>query len=202
MSLKGPKTHNLKSIWQAYVMKLRAKPEWFQSKSKRSLKMQNYTVCCKYIDELGKPRIMTYDYGVFKDAMELFFTLAKEAIIDGEALDFGHGIGKIAVRRVERNHARKMVNFYKTKLQPHVWNEEKQKMMRAKIIYFTGNDYCRIGWHKQGKLTNETVYEFLPTSETASGIGFKQMMTTALNANPNQKYKYIYFPLKRKAKAK
>jgi len=90
-----------------------------------------------------------------------------------------------------------MINFGKTMKQPKVWNEELGKEVREKIIYHTKDDWCRIAWHKFGKLYNSSMYEFKPSAQTKSGIGFRQQLSKALDENPLLRYKYPYYPLRK-----
>lgn len=188
------KTHHVKEIWQSYaVTLLGANPEWWGVPYKR---VKNYFLYRKYTDEKGRNNVIeVFNYKTFKRIVEMYFSLAKDAIIRGEALDMTSGVGKICARRVERNHAHKTINFAKTMQQPMVWNEELGKEVRKKIIYHTSDDWCRIGWHKFGKMKNETMYEFVITKNLKSGEGFNQMLVQALTKDPFLKYKYIYYPL-------
>lgn len=189
-----PRTYYLKDIWESYAATLlAASPEWWGIVHN---KVQNYYLYRKYTDDKGRNNVIeVFSYDKFRGIIETFFSLAKEAIIQGEALDMTSGVGKICPRRVQRNHTHKTINFHKTKLQPKVWSEEHGKEIRKKIIYYTSDDWCRIGWHKFGKMKNETMYEFTITKNAKSGVAFNQQFDKALKADPLLKYKYIYFPL-------
>lgn len=192
-----PQTYHLKHIWESYALSLlAANPEWW---GKYHNKVQNYYLYRKY-EENGKPIVIdVFDYGKFREIIETYFQLAQDAIIDGKALDMTNGIGKVAARRVERNHTHRTINYAKTRLQPKVWSEELGKEIRKKIIYHTMDDWCRIGWHKYGRLKNETVYEFVITrnnKEYCNVLSFNQKLDKALKAKPLLKYKYIFYPLK------
>jgi hypothetical protein len=134
--------------------------------------------------------------------MKVFFDLAKDSVVyDGGALKLLGRLGSIAARRVERDHSKKVINYERTKQQPKVWNEEKQKEVPSKIIYFTTDDWCRIGWHKIRRwVHNLNVYEFRPAKDLRSGKGFDQIMVRALTETPSIKYKYEYYPLKKRKK--
>lgn len=189
-----PKTYHLNNIWEQYAATLlAANPEWWGVVHNR---IQNHTLYRKYKDESGRNIvIMTFCYEQFKKVVSTYFQLAQDRIIQGEALDMTSGVGKICMRRVERNHSHKSINFHKTKLQPKVWSEAHGREIRKKIIYHVSDDWSRVGWHKFGKMKNETVYEFRITKNAKSGIGFNQKIDKALKENPLLKYKYIFFPL-------
>jgi hypothetical protein len=193
---QGPNTYHLKDIWESYAATLlAANPEWWGTKYN---KVQNYYLYRKYNDSITGRKIVieVFTYAKFREICETYFELAKEAIIKGEALDMTSGVGKICARRVQRNHTHKTINYARTKLQPKVWSDEHGKEIRKKIIYYTNDDWCRIGWHKFGKMKNETVYEFTITKNSKEGICFNQQLDKALKANPLLKYKYLYYPLK------
>ena len=189
-----PKTYHLKDIWENYAATLlAANPEWWGIVHN---KVQNYYLYRKYTDDKGRNNVIeVFSYDKFRDIAETYFGLAKEAIVKGEALDMTSGVGKVCARRVQRNHTHKTINFHRTKLQPKVWSDKHGKEIRKNIIYYTSDDWCRIGWHKFGKMKNETMYEFVITKNAKSGVAFNQQLDKALKADPLLKYKYIYFPL-------
>lgn len=191
-------TYYLKDIWEYYSYKMLASNETWVGVNQDKIK--NYRIYAKYVDENGKKRIeevMTYK--VFADAMRTFFDLAKQQVVQGGTLKLKGHLGVIAARRVQRDHSKKTINFHKTNLQEKVWSEEHQKMVPKRIIYFITDDWCRIGWHKVRRwLKNVTVYEFRPAKDLKSEKGFNQLLSKALADNPNLKFKYIFYPLKRK----
>lgn len=189
-----PKTFHLSDIWEQYAATLlAANPEWWGIIKNG---VQNHTLYRKYTDDNGrKIIIMTFCYDKFRKIITTYFKLAQDTIIQGNALDMTSGVGKMCMRRVQRNHAHKSINFYKTKMQPKVWSPEHGKEVRKKIIYYVSDDWSRVGWHKFGKMKNETVYEFVITTNSKSGNCFRQKIHKALNNDPLLKYKYIYFPL-------
>lgn len=196
--MKGPKTYHLQEIWEWYALKvLAANPEWWGVYKDP---VQNATIYSKYYDEKGRRCVIEMmSYAKFREAMSLLFELAKEAIIDGEVFSFKSKIGRIRVRRIEIDHSRKRVDFYKTNMRPKVWNEEKQKLVPSKVICYTDDDYNKVGWHKNGGfLKNLVLYEFIPTKNLSSGKGFNQMLHKANRENPILKYKYLFYPLKKR----
>lgn len=187
---KGTSTNFMKEIWAAYA---------------RKLLLANPTLRGKFENKIPNSKIykgntVVLTYKVFRETMDVFFNLAKERICQGDTLVFKRSLGSIRARRVERNHANPTVNWARTMAQEKVWNEEKQKFVAAKRIFYTGDDWFRIGWHKPKYPSKEmVVYEFRPTKALKNGKGFDQMLTKALRENPYLKYQFIYYPLKRKA---
>lgn len=195
---KNPKTYHLKEVWEWYALKLlAANPDWC-GLCKKGDKTQNYFIYAKYTDSSGKKRMdEIISFKSFKDVVTEFFELAKEKIIAGGTLKLANNLGNIFPKRVARDHSKKVINYAKTKLYPKVWSEEKQKMVRSKIIYYTNDDWCRIGWSKLNKaVRNLAVYEFCPTTgDDKHRKGFKQMFAEAIKANPLLKFRYKYYPL-------
>lgn len=195
--IQGPEVFLLKHIWRHYSFSiLAANPTWIGMR-KHGNQIENYYIYNKEYDLNNKLKIVeVFSYPRFRDIIELYFKKAKEAVIEGQCVNMTNGIGKIAIRRVERNHKNKSINYAKTKLQPKVWCPIRNKEVYTKIIYFTEDNYCRIGWHKFGKIKNESTYEFLPSKMSRGGTGFGQQLSKALNNDPLLKYRYIYYPLK------
>lgn len=199
-----PKTHFVQDIWESYAFELlRNNPEWWGvPKAHNSVK--NYFLYRKYVDEKGKLTVIeVFNYKKFREVIELYFTLAKTAVINGAALDITSGVGRIAARRVERDHSKRSINFFKTKQQPKVWSDKLNREVRARIIYYTSDDWCRIGWHKFGRLKNESGYEFAITKSNKAyckQLSFGQQFDKALKENPLLKFKYVFYPLKSKTK--
>lgn len=188
-------SYNVRDMWEAFIKeKLATNPEWWTKK--------NYTWGWSRFSlwklENGRPvEVMSYER--FNKIIRAYFNRAKKAIIKGEAVNMQAGVGKICARRVERDFRKKKqrnINWPRTKLQPLVWSEKKQRLEYANTIYFVEDEWCRIGWHKTESLANETVYEFKPTAVSSDKKhGFTMEFSTALKANPLLKYQYLYFPL-------
>jgi len=186
-------TYHLKDIWDSYCLSLMASNEdWVGDNGKEVLYRSMYR---KFKNKGKSSVIEAITYEKYVEVVSMFFELAKEHIIRGEVLNLGNKVGKICARRVQRDHKKKSIDHAATLRQPLVWNEEKQKETR-KLIYFTSDDWCRIGWHKTNSITNETVYEFKPTRNLRSGAGFNQQFSAALKRTPTLKYKYLFYPLK------
>lgn len=191
----GKKNLTLRDIWQAYVNKLlKENPEWWA-------RVYNYIPRCKVYAKVDNKVIEMACYIKFRKVIEQYLERARAAIINGEALNIGSGVGKICGRRIQRDFRKKTqqkIDWYKTKRLPNnlVWNEEKKKMVYKKKVYFTTDDWCRIAWHRFGMIRHETVYEFAPTTRNSKGeTGFKMEFSQAQTKDPLLKYKYIYNPI-------
>jgi hypothetical protein len=192
---KGTQTYHIKDIWNAYSMKLLSQnPEWW-GRAKHG--MPAYNLYRKYTDAKGKLCVLNVlDYGTFSEVIRLYFERAKEEIIQGKSINmFGH-LGKIYARRVERNFKNKAVNFKATSQQPLI-EQEDGSFKRAKIIYYTSDDWCRISWYKPAIVANKALYEFKPTKNLRNGKGFNQMLDKALTENKALRYRYPYFKNKK-----
>ena len=188
----------IKDVWEYYSYKLlAANPTWVGVNQD---KIKNYRIYAKYTDENGKKRIEeVLTYKVFADTMRTFLDLAKQQVVEGGTLKLKGHLGIIAARRVQRDHSKKTINFNRTNQQEKVWSDKSNKMVPSKIIYFTSDDWCRVGWHKIRRwVKNVVLYEFRPAKDLKSGKGFNQMLSAELIKNPNTKFKFIYYPLKRK----
>lgn len=198
---KGQTTFHMRDIWEWYSYKLlNANPEWCGVTKD---KVKNYYIYAKYTDTNGKKKVEeVLSYKVFMETMTTFFNIAKEEVVQtGLPLILLGKLGRIRPRRVQRDHSKKVINYSRTAQQPKVWNEEKQKMVPERLIYFTTDDWCRIGWLKNPRwLPNQAVYEFRPAKDLRSGMGFDQILSRALTENPLLKYKYQYYPLRRHPK--
>lgn len=189
----GKKMYVIKDIWVNYVQKLLVEnPEWWTRHEKGTPHYRLYR-------KQGTRVIEVNNYGRFRQTLELYFMKARMAIINGEAINMTNGVGKICAKRVERDFRKerqRRINWQKTKQQPLVWSEEKQKMVYKTKVYYTTDDWCRIGWMKSKKVQNETVYQFSPTRPNSAGTsGFVREFIEALNRDPLLKFKYLYQPI-------
>jgi len=190
----GKEIHLIKDIWIAYAeMTLKENPSWW---SRYKNKCKHYRL--GYFK--GQEMIEVDSYPRFRRVIEYYFDRAKQAIINGEAINITAHIGKICGKRVERDFRKKKqrrVDWHKTRQQPKAWDKERNKMAYVNTIYFTTNEWCRIAWVKNGMVENETVYEFAPAHRnSAATSGFKLEFSNAQKADPLLKYRYLYNPLK------
>lgn len=188
-----PKVHTMKDVYSDYAEELlRKHPEWW-GKYSRTCRLKNafiYTMNSK-----GKP-VLKMSWPMWKDITGAFYHKAKFAIIQGETLRLGANLGKIQISRIERNFAKPVVDWPST--QKENLRDENGKLIK---IYYTNEDYCRISWKKNREIPNETMYTFDPaTRNMATGKGFKGEFATALKENPLLKYRYKYYPIKKRRK--
>ena len=196
--LTTPKMNHIKDVWKSYSLKLLATNDGWWGRYHN--KLEN-SIIYRKVEINGKSKVeVIFSYDQFRQILDEFFLAAKQAVIMGEAINMGNLIGKVCARRVERDHSNKKVNWGRTNLQPKVISAKTGKLVPKKLIYFTDDDYCRIGLHKTGKIRNETVYEFAPAENNKCGTGFKQEFTTAMRNNMLLKFRYLYYPLERGAK--
>jgi len=196
----GKEMYLLQDIWMAYAEKLLAEnPGWW---SKYKNKCKHHFI--GYYDEQGR-KIEVLSYPKFRKTIEYYFDRAKTAIIRGEAINIGSLVGKICGLRVERDFRsdkQRCIDWGKTVKYGKVYDPDKGKEVYAKLIYYTTDDWLRIGWVKTGLLENETVFEFAPASRNSTGsAGFKGEFSEAQRADPLLKYKYLFRPLKLKKHA-
>ena len=189
--IDSPKMHHIRDVWKVYAFNLlTAHTDWW---GRYHNKTDNYYIYRKINTDRGISIEEVFSYAKFKQIIDEFFISAKVSVIEGEAINLR--IGKVCARRAERDHSNKQVNWGKTRLQDKVVSEKTGKLIPKKMIYHTEDDYCRIGFHKVGKVRNETLYEFKPADNNSMGTGFKQEFTKALRQNILLKYRYLYFPL-------
>jgi len=180
----------------AYAKKLlAANPHYW---SKYYNKIYHYYIYERVVDKDGITRTKeVFNYKLFRNIIEQYFERAKTAIVNGECL-IVNCCGRICGKRVERdfrNAKQKQVNWGKSNKYKE-YSEEKQKYIYTKLIYFTEDDWLRIGWFKPG-IKNEVYYEFDPASRNSSGTsGFKYEFSKANEENPLLKYRYPFFAIK------
>jgi hypothetical protein len=193
-------TYHARDIWKYYSRTLLLQnPEWWGVYKD---KIPDYTIYRKYVDEKGRKCVIEIiSYKTFMSTLSLLLEKAKFAICEGETFNLLHRMGKICARRVERNHAKRTINYARTRAQNKVWSETKGKFVPAKIIYHTSDDWCRIGWHRVKICAkNQNLYEFKPAKDLRSKKGFNQLLDKALKTKPFLKYKFIYYPLEKRKK--
>lgn len=173
---------NSKDAYVAYAKQiLKEHPEYW---SKYANRVSHYQIFhkegTKVVEILSYPRYMA----VVKE----YFKNAKHYVIEGKSLVLGNNLGRIAGRRVERNFANKQVN----------WKASEEKWEKTGVrkgpVYFTDDEWVRIGWTKTGKLKNRFLYRFSPAEGNSTGQGFKLEFTNANMENPFLKQRYEYFP--------
>jgi len=127
-------------------------------------------------------------YTQFRSILEYNNNQAQAHIIAGERYKLGVGMGYIQARRVERNFNKPKIDVVGT-IQYRRANPEKLGANNKKpVIYHQDEDYCRIGWNKLNKVSNEAIYEFKPCKY------FRIAFSRAITDNVNLKFKYLFFP--------
>lgn len=192
-----PKVYNCPDVYLDFVEKLLQENPEYWTKYNKNRRMRHFWV----YTQVGSKIVEVINFDRWKDIISYYFISAQDRIIQGEALVMGNYVGKIQARRVERNHAKKTIDFHKTGLQPKV-ADENGKLKPEKIIYFTDDDWIRIGWVKTGKIPNETVYRFKPAQGDSTVNGFKEKFSSANSKNPALKYTYTFYPFDRVKKLK
>jgi hypothetical protein len=142
-----------------------------------------------YILINGQTIVLTYDR--WFNIMASYLEQARKSIIDAERLSMGK-LGWIHAKRIERNFRNKKINWKETNKQEKVFDQEKQRMVPVRKIYYTGDDYCRVGWSE--RKGHAVLYKFIPTYSSRQRVGFKQQFSNANIQNPVLKLKYIYYP--------
>ena len=187
-----PVTLSNKDVYQLYVKKLlEENPGWYTRWS-ISLRMSNATVH----NENGK-EVMSWS--LWKKIIEEYYFRAKTKIIQGEDFRIGGSLGIIRMIRVERNYEKKTINWGATRKLNKFKPDGKPL-----LVYFTDEDYCRVGWAKTTRIPNISSYNFTAahrsstTDRTSASKGFRQELHRALKMDPSLKYRYKFHPYKRK----
>jgi hypothetical protein len=189
--LVTPKVWSRSDLYQAYIHNLlKHNPECW-GKTNKPAQIKNFWIY--RTQKVGGKHVVVevMSFSRWKAMFAAYFAHAKERMInEGEGLVLGT-VGEIRIRRLERSFDSKpSVNHNETKKQPRVLRDG--KMVPEKIIYFTDEDYLRVGWRKFNRITNEGIYEFVPTSNHA-GTGLKNMVVAANKRNPQLKYIYDFY---------
>jgi hypothetical protein len=184
-----PRTWNATDTYIAYATELLAENPEYWSKYSKARGMRHFWVYTMVNNKI----VEVINFDRWKAIMKAYFLTARECIINGEQLNMGNYIGRIAARRVERNHSNPRINFHATSKRPKVMNDKGQ-MVPDCIVYFTDDDWVRVGWFKTNKIPNETVYQFAPSNGDDKVVGFKEQFSAANKLNPGLKLTYRFFP--------
>jgi hypothetical protein len=155
------------------------------------VKLRNRKVVVPYVLVNGETVVMTYSR--WFNAIAVYLGKARERVIEGDRFRMGN-IGWLHAKRIERNFRNKQINWKLTNSQEKIFDKEKQKWVPACKVYYTGDDYCRIGWTQ--RRGHAMLYKFLPTNSSLKHVGFKQQFSNANMQNPALKLRYIYYPYK------
>lgn len=132
--------------------------------------------------------IVLMSYPRWKRALESLCMNGRIQAIEEGVLNLGMCMGHIRIYRIERNYARKRVNYAATSKQPKVLKDG--KMVPENIIYYTDDFYPRIQHVKARQIPNETSYKFKPSKGNGPGRGFIRHMNMAITAKPTLLLKY------------
>lgn len=189
--IERPKVYSMRNVYAHFAEKLlKENPDWW-SKYEKRLKLKNCYIYAQGPN--GKP-VLKMSWLLWKEIVERFYFKAKNAIIEGETLRIGGNVGKIRGIRIERNFNKPVVNWGET----HRANI-RQPNGKLKRVFYTEEDYCRIQWAKFGMLTNESCYNFDPAKENmATHKGFTAEFIQAQKDDPLLKYRYKYYPIRKK----
>lgn len=175
-------TRTTQDIYKEYAKKLLTENPSYWGKYYNRIK--NYYI---YRNFNGVPQVVI-TYKIFKQILSTWFKGAAEYITRGYRLQLGHKLGYIAGRRVERNHANKQVNW---KASEAKW---KRTGVRKDPVYYTDDDWVRVGWQKTRKIKNGYLYRFNPAEGNKSGKGFRAEFSAANKADDLLKFRYKYYP--------
>lgn len=178
-------------IWQDYVKHVIDKnPEYWT-------RYANYTSNYYIYRKVGNRVEEVMNYKRYRKIIATYITRAKKAIIQGEALNITNRVGKICARRVERDFRKKgkPIDWGKTNVHGFTIDDTGKKKYN-KVVYFTDDDWCRIGWHKTLSIANESVYEFKPAGAMFGNTGFKTEFIQALKADDLLRYQYLFFTIR------
>lgn len=196
----NPKTHHLEDMYRAYALSLlAANPDWKATQCS-SHKVPLGTITRPYDEfenKLKNKRKIVMTYQLFSKIVKIYFQLGQQAMVEGEVLNLGNRMGKIAVVRAQKNFNKKLVDFNATKAQPKIWSEEKKKMVPKNVIYFVSEDYCWTKWFKTRAVKNDYLYEFKPATNSNKGnsLGLNSLVFKTITENPLLKFRYLYYPL-------
>jgi hypothetical protein len=164
-------------------------------------KRNNITTYAIIYCMVGDKPIELISYKLFRKAIEVYFTKAREAICDGHVVNLGSCMGRIAANRIENNlkmqATKRRIDWLKTMKNPINENTGRRNAVYKEVQ----ETYCRIGWEKVVTLRNANVMEFKPTTSNTGmndpdHMGFANQFAMNLLANPNIQLTYRYFPIK------
>lgn len=172
------------NIYRWYINKLLTGTEGnlFRVENDKLIRKKGIVVILKKAKDGTENIYMTYS--MFRSILEKNNSVVKEYITRGYTYSVGE-LGYLLPKRIERNFTRPKVNI------PATVKYRKNNPESKSVIYFTDEDYIRIAWDKNSRVTNEKSYEFKPC---------KHFMAQFSNANITDqllKFKYSFFPVKR-----
>ena len=95
-------------------------------------------------------------YTLYKYVISKFNHKVVDAILEGQTFYPGHQLGRLKIKRVERNFEKKSVNYFETK--------KLKEQGIDKVVYWTDDHWFRWYWEKAiCQVANKSVYKFTPT---------------------------------------
>lgn len=178
---KKTATHNASDVYNAWITQmLEENPDLWTKYSKATERRHEFVYKMNQKDE----PIEVMSFARWRRIVQIYFLLARKAVIEGKRVKLGHRLGAIRARTISRNFKKKKIDFNETRKQPYVIDPITGRRHRAKIIYFTSDTYSKIAWEKLGSITNETLYKFVPSGGSKARGGFKEEFKTAMRENP------------------
>lgn len=165
------------SMFAFYVKKLLDKFPNYKTYRDARIKTKGVRTVYK-VDNYVKTFVI--DYALFSSVIAAFNKKAGQAIINGERVRMGHGLGYLEASRIERSFNRPKVNVIETVKQ------RKETGDNTIVIYYTDSDYCRVSWKKTGNVKNCYAYEF------KTAYDFRKAFSQALQRSALLKFKYPF----------
>ena len=121
---------------------------------------------------------------MFKEVLARFNKKAADAVIFGQAFNFGSRIGHLLIKKIRRNYEKPVVDWGESKklkasiiakgLTPR---DKDNPNGEDWLIYFSDPWYLRWAWSKKSlcRVKNQTVYKFVPTSNRSKKSGDNSM---------------------------
>lgn len=147
---------------------------------------QMYEFFCKLYPEEEISFLM------FREVIERYNKLLVERILEGETVTLGSGLGNIVVQKNLRSFNKKVIDWAAT-------NKLKKEEGINKYVYYTDDTWVKIYWFRYHKITNMTVYRFVPT-KGCNGITKK--LSERIKSNPFllDQIKYKEYPKDKRKK--
>ncbi len=112
-------------------------------------------------------------YWMFKEVIARFNKKSADAVIFGQALNFGSRIGHLLIKKIRRNYDKPVVDWGESKrLKAEILErggqiqDDQHPQGEGWLVYYSDPWYLRWGWKKKTicRVKNQTVYCFKPTA--------------------------------------
>lgn len=199
--LRAFKTWGIQELYTRYAEYVLANNPQCWGKYSNAVKMKNYWIYTTVKNKV----VEVINYKRWKAIIHAYFEAAKKYIIQGECFNLGDHLGSIKARCCQRDHRNKMINWEQTMKGPmrrdsegNLLLNERGNPMPEKLVYHIDDHYVRIAWRKTRFITNEGMYEFIPTKGDGKRTGFRDAFSQANLQDPALKNQYDYYPFIRK----